>query len=187
MTDFEKELDLVNGKIYLVAATSAAFSNKKIELMKFLANKKKMKSIYVTIDKPYKTIHEEFQKNKINESSIFFIDVITKGVKEVENVSNCLFLESPYSLTALSLAIQKLIDYHAAHEINLKEVAIIFDSLSSLHQYIKIDELMRFMHSILNKARMNELYAFIFLIEGEISREKMAPLQAFCDKEIKIG
>lgn len=75
MTNFEKELDLESSKIYLVAAAAAAAGNKKIELMKFLSNKKKMKCIYVGIDKPYKTLHEEFQKNKINCEGIFFIDV----------------------------------------------------------------------------------------------------------------
>jgi len=84
---------------------------------------------YITLNKTFPAIKENFKKKGIDPSNFVFVDAISRTIKEIEDTDQCYFVSSPGALTELSIKISKLLK----HEFDY----IIFDSLTNLLVYQK--------------------------------------------------
>ncbi len=135
--------NLKNNDLILLKTSSVNLHKQAIALLKQLKDKK---IIYVTCNKTVNSLIEELKKKKIKQKNILFIDLISKTLYKVDDsYEQCLFLNSPSSLTKLSLVLNKLL---------IKEIdLIIIDSVTNLRIYNKKQSIEKFFMSISNKIK----------------------------------
>jgi len=136
-----------------------------------------MNGIYVSINKPYKTITDIFIKNQINTDKIFFVDCITNsGEEDHDNVS---FIPDISDLGSLSIAITRFIDKIP------DEKFLLIDAIHTLWIYHTPDVIARFIQNLTERSYRAKLQMFVFIVKSEDKRlmRKLAP---FFDQMIKL-
>jgi len=155
------------------------FEDVNIHLVSLLSDRYNSKGSYITINKPYKSMVKIFEKENINTRNMFFIDCITKELKERANAKNCYFVGSPSNLTEIAIALDPVFK-------NGKHKFVFLDSLDTLTVYNPVENVIKFAHFLTSKVRLHDLSG-VFLAVHENSDEKlMMELAQFCDKVIDL-
>jgi len=162
--------------LYTIAAEN--YFKGVIDILKTLGNKN---IVYVTTNKPYLNIVTGCKNAGINPDGIFFIDCISEhiGVKTLETV-NCLFVDSPESLTAISIAVCE-----ATKDLT-GEIMLILDSLSTLLLYKDANTIGRFSNFIINKMRVANIGTIILALESDIEKDIIHQISSFADEVRRI-
>ena len=168
-------------KIILTIIDPEKYFGSLIRILKKEVKNKKV--IYVTTNKPYEHIATILKKRKILYNKFFFIDCISKyvGQKIEEELQNCLLLESPQSLTNLSIAINESIKKIPGKKI------LFLDSLSMLLIYNDAPTLGKFSNFIINKMRSYDVDTVILTLESDVNKDIIKQLESFVDEVIKYG
>jgi len=147
-----------------------------ISILKKTINKSNI--IYVTTNKPYAHLMNEFKKNNVNTSKFFIIDCITKYVGQPldESVQNCIFLDNPQALTTISIAMNESIK-----QITGKKI-LFLDSLSTLLIYNDAKTMAKFSNFIINQMRTYNVDLVIFALESDVSHQIVTEIQSFVDE-----
>jgi KaiC/GvpD/RAD55 family RecA-like ATPase len=172
----EIEKEFSDQKIILVVS-GGEYYNDMMSSMKQLSGKS---VCYVTLNKTYSVLQEDFEKNGIDMSNIIIIDAISKTVKPAQEiVKNCVFVESPGALTELSIAIKKLLDYDFEY--------LIFDSLSSLLIYRDMPIIKRWVVSTMGNIKKSNTKAIFYTLNLEGQQDIIKEADALVDKIISLG
>jgi hypothetical protein len=164
----------------LVLVSPRKISKFNIMVTKLLL-KKENKGLYITIDKLYKDISRLLGSKGIKTDKLFFIDVMTKTTsRRPERTENCLFTNSPQSLTEISYAITQIVQVRP--EINF----LFIDSLSTLFYYNELDSVIRFIHFLVSATKALNMLS-IFTILKETDKKIIKEIEPFFDKIIKIN
>jgi KaiC/GvpD/RAD55 family RecA-like ATPase len=168
--------------IILFITSSKKYVEANLRILDYLVNKRGLQGIYITVNRPYRSIKALFEENNISPESMFIIDIITKAVggKE-EDASNCIFLDSPANLTDLTIALHQAVELFGD-----KEKFIFLDSLSTLLIYNKVSTISKFAHFLTGKIRLWKCYGVIISIERETDVELISQLNQFCDATIRV-
>jgi hypothetical protein len=139
--------------------------------------------IYVTTNKPYSHLVDVFGKLKIETHNIFYIDCISKhmGEKINEKLENVLFIESPQSLTSLSIAVNESIKHFKGKGV------LLLDSLSILLRYNDADTLGRFSNILINKLRALDVDTIILALENDKDMSIIKQIESFVDEVKRYG
>ena len=171
---------LKDDEITLITSPAEELLKNDIKVIKKLS--RNHKGVYVTINQPYVALKRILEKKKVNLDNIFFIDMISSTVSaEPERTKQCLFINSPTSLTELGIAIEQLIN-----SIKENKKFIFFDNLSAFLIYNELNVLSEFSHFIINKMRVNEVAGVIMSVEEEMGKELLDTISSFCDNVIKF-
>ncbi len=182
--DLEKELSKVSDKeIALILSDEKKYFATNLKILDILTNKFKEKGIYVTVNRPFESLNEVLKKNKINTKNIFFIDAITLTISgEAKEVPNCLFINSPNSLTELGIALGE-----AFNSMKQKEDRFIFfDSLSTLLIYNQSKSVSKFAHFLTGKMREWKIKGVLISLQKNVDENLIAQVSQFCDKIIEV-
>jgi archaellum biogenesis ATPase FlaH len=165
------------GKIVLLVTPAAKLIETNTKLLKWYISKKKYDVVYVTVNKPFSTLIEGFQKAKIETNKIFIIDAVSPRPIRTENA---VFIGSPKELTNISITTTSTIK-------KLKTAKmLIFDSISTLLVYNKFETVKDFIRFISNKMKDLKI-TFVMTCIKEMTDEKtIAELRAFVDDIIEI-
>ena len=145
-------------------------------MMAYLATKKDMTGVYVTLNSPYREITRQMEANRINTNKILFID----GTDEAGcNEINCISLEGNKSLTALSLAMTQSCK-------NPTVQYLFFDSITTLLLYNDIETTQRFMHFLINKIQNLDIFMILICVEEEKSSKLMPFLSQILDGIVRL-
>lgn len=137
--------------------------------------------IYVSLNKMFDTLIDNFKKNKINPNKFFFIDVITKSVQiNVEEKNNCIYLDGPTALTMLSLSIDGALK-------TKKFRVLFFDSLSTLLVHNNAKTVIKFVQDLINKSKRNGSKAVFTVLEGDMEKGVLKDLSMFVDNVVEIN
>ncbi len=179
----EKEIEcLEDNPIVTVLVPNKIYAQTNVDILKCLVNEKKIPGIYITVNKPYLNMLSFLRKSGINVSRIFFIDLISKLTKEQPSrIDNCLFMESPESLTDLSIALGEAVRSIPGDKF------IFLDTLSTLLIYNKAETVTKFVHFLTSKMRSWQVKGIIISLIKETKPELQAELAQFCDKVIDMG
>lgn len=165
------------GEIILYIVEPERYFENVLKIIKKDASRKNL--IYVTTNKPYNQLKTILKKNKINTEKIFFIDCISKKnfKKDVEKNSeeNCIFLDSPQSITAISIAINESIKSIKSPKV------LFFDSLSILLIYNDANTVGKFSNFLINKMRENDVEAMLFALESDADKDILKKVESFVD------
>ncbi len=150
---------------------------------KILKELKDKKIVYVTTNKPYKYILSAAKEVGISTKNLFVIDCISKPLREKTeaNQENCIFLDSPEGLTAISLAISESIKLLEGDRI------LLLDSLSTLLIYNDANTVAKFSNFVINKLRTYDVNAIIFALESDIDKDIIKQVEALADEVKKNG
>jgi KaiC/GvpD/RAD55 family RecA-like ATPase len=150
------------------------------DIVRIIKKNKSNGIIYVTTNKPYDHISELLKNNKIDTKKIFFVDCISKNVQEKEvSAKNCIFVESPGSLSAISIAVNE-----AVKNISGKKI-LLFDSLSVLLIYQDAATIAKFTNFLMNKLRVLDVDAIILALESDANKDVLKQIESFADKVTK--
>lgn len=146
----------------------------------FMAEKKEVSWIYVTSTSPFDSLKERFFSDDL-QSSVFFIDCISRAAGIQSDSSQCLFLESPSELERLILEI-----VNAVKSKQNQETYVVLDSLSSLVLYNDVLLVSEFFTHLMNNARIANAHTISLCIEEEMDDALNKVLYLKNDKIIKV-
>ncbi|MFH1326988.1 MAG: ATPase domain-containing protein [archaeon] len=171
------EKTIKEGSTILMIITSQKLIEINTSLLKWAISKKGYNVVYVTVNKPFSTLIEGFQSEKIETDKIFIIDAVSPSKSRT---ANAVFIGSPKELTNISITTTSAVK-------RLKEAKVlVFDSISTLLVYNKIEVVKKFIRFI-SKEMKNLKVTFVMSCIKEMTDEKtISELKAFADEVIEI-
>lgn len=182
ITAFEEGVKNLKDFIVLATVNARNYQKTNIELVKFLTKNKKIPGLYVTLNKPFKTMKEIFEKAGIDTKMLIFIDAVTRtsGGKTIKK-KECLFIGNPENLSDISVAMDQ-----GVRALPTKDKFVFFDSLSTLMLYNSIETVARFIHFLSTKMRIWKVKGIIISLERKKDKELIEELSQFCDVIIEL-
>ena len=141
-----------------------------------LNNDKKL--VYVSINKPYQTVRDMFEKKGVQTENIFFIDCISASLGEEYVSDNVGFVQNISDINSISIEINGAIE-----KIHDKKI-IIIDAIHTLWIYQKPEMIARFIQSLTEKTFRANINTLIFIVDEKDKRlvRKIVP---FFDKVVR--
>ncbi|MFH1237194.1 MAG: ATPase domain-containing protein [Candidatus Aenigmatarchaeota archaeon] len=149
----------------------------KIKVIAGAAAKAGERICYVSANKPSEVLSNDFSKNSIDTSKFYFVDCVTKSLKNSEKV---VYVSSPKALTEINIALKKMIE-------SSKADMTLFDSLSTLLIYEDSHVVIRFVHSIISAFRTMKSKGILISLKEETQSELIKDLNMFVDKVVELG
>lgn len=113
----------------------------------------------------------------VDPSVHYFLDCV--GSKENKSLSNCSFINSPKSLTKMSIEITHLLNPGKYH-------FLFIDSFSSLLTYNDPGVVEQFARYLVNKVRHHEVGEVMIMVESEKVKLIEEEIQQYCDSTIRV-
>ena len=183
MISKENKKKLIELKEYVALATiNSKYANANIELIKYMTEEVKSPGVYVTLNKPFRTIESDLKNSKIDTRVIIFIDAVTKTAGgEIKKIDQCLFIGSPENLSDISIAMDQAIS-----SLKEKDKFLFFDSLNTLLLYNTAETVARFIHFLAGKMRIWKVKGIIISLEKKANKELIEELSQFCDIKFEM-
>ena len=168
--------------ISLVLTNAKKYNEANIALTEYMVNTKGIPGVYVTLNKPYRTMKKNLE-GKVDLRMLIFIDAITKSTGgKITKDDECLYLDTMQNLTDLGVAIDQ-----AIRAIPNEEKFLLFDSLSTLLIYSQVGSVAKFIHFLTGKIRALGVNGVLLsLVHGE-DDELLSQLSMFCDQTIYLN
>lgn len=168
--------ELNENQTILLLVPSLDYNKLVVENIKKLSSKK---VCYITLNKTFDSLKENFIKNKVNIKNIVFVDAISKTIKEVPSQAKSVYyLQAPNSLTEISIQITNFI----RHDFDY----IIFDSVTNLLIYQKKAPVSKFLSAIVNKIKDSKTKAVFYSLDSKTHEVLIEETSMFVDNVIKI-
>lgn len=133
------------------------------------------KTMFLLVSKPYSTIKKEMEDNKIDIKKFYFIDTLTSTVKEPAKESICSFVSSPSDLTDIGV--------NFSQKCTICSAALI-DSISTMLIYNDPNNVTKFVHTLITKARTLNKNLVIIALKEDNDSELVKELHVFCNKVV---
>ncbi|MBI2530395.1 MAG: hypothetical protein HYW05_04595 [Candidatus Diapherotrites archaeon] len=169
--------------VALLIVDAEKFAETNIELVRILKHENKLPGVYITGNVPYKNLKDHFDSHKVDLKDLTFIDMVTQmSGEEAQKEENCVFVDSPDSLTELSVTLDRAMD-----KIKGREKFLILDSVSTLLIYNKDRAVEKFTHFLANNLRETPGTKGILLaVQTNENKNALEMLAQFCDKVVKL-
>jgi len=156
------------------------FEEANMHLLSMIIKRYNSKGSYININRPYKSMVQLLDDKNINTKNLFFIDCITKEVRESTGENeNCYFVGSPSNLTEIAIALDPVFKEG-------KHKFIFLDSLDTLAIYNPIESVIKFAHFLTSKVRLHNLSGVMLAVHENSDERLMMDLAQFCDKVIDL-
>lgn len=179
-TGVREKLDSVaksTNYVVLAKVDAKKYQETNLEIIKYLTTEQNTAGVYVTLNKPFKTMLSLFANKGIDSKMIIFIDAVTKTTEsQIEKKENCLFIGNPENLSDISLAMDQ-----AVRSIPGKDKFLFFDSLDTLLIYNGPAIVAKFIHFLSGKMREWSVKGIIVSLSRESNKELLQELSQFCD------
>ena len=168
--------------ISLVLTSAKKYNDANVALTEYMVNTKGIPGVYVTLNKPYRTMKKNLE-GKVDLRMLIFIDAITKSTGgKINKDDECLYLDTMQNLTDLGVAIDQ-----AIRAIPSEDKFLLFDSLSTLLIYSQVGSVSKFVHFLTGKIRALGVNGVLLsLVHGE-EDEFLSQLSMFCDQTIYLN
>lgn len=168
---------LKENEIILLLLPNEKYSEKIVDVAKIMGTFGSV--CYVSLNKPYKTLVGDFEKRGVKTGKFFFIDCVTKKVKEEEGDEQVAYVSSPRALTEMNIVMKKVLETGSI------EIAI-FDSLSTLLVYEDPHVVVKFAHSVISMFRTLGSKGVIISLKEDMESELIKDLNMFVDKVVEM-
>jgi len=138
------------------------------------------KILYVSLNKSYKSLLEQFRASNINLNKFIFIDTITASVIDPKPVKNCVYVSSPDNVKDIYSAIIKTVKKENVD-------ALIFDSLSSLTTYKDGKEIIHFMTTLLGSLSLLDCSAVFTCLKSDEDTTLIRHVKMKVDKSYELS
>lgn len=148
--------DLKENQTLLLLVPNESYNKAVIDLAKEVS---KENTCYVTLNKTFAAISEDFKKKGVSIDKMIFIDAISSSFsKSTCSGDHCFPISSPGALTELGIAISKFLKHGFGF--------FIFDSVTNLNTYHKKILIVKFITSVINKLKNTETKAIFIGMSG---------------------
>ncbi|MBT4539165.1 hypothetical protein HOI26_05625 [Candidatus Woesearchaeota archaeon] len=172
--DIEKTL--AENKTVLIVLPSSDYHDILADVTKKLSKKN---VCYVTLNKTFYALTEQFKKKKVKLENMVFIDAISKTIKKSEDqTESCYFVSSPGALTELSIVISKFIGHGFDY--------LIFDSITNLLTYRKPNVVEKFVCNLINKVKASKTKGIFLALNIKEQEALIKKASMFVDAVIEI-
>ena len=169
--------ELQQNQTILLVMPSADYNKIVLETVKKLSSGS---IAHITLNKTFDSLKELFQKHKIKNVNIMFIDAISKTIKKTpDQTNNCYYVSSPGALTEIAIVIDKFLVHKFEY--------LIFDSLTNLLIYEKKAPVAKFVASLVNKIRQSKTKAVFYALSVKEQEALIQQSGMFVDKVIELG
>ncbi len=132
------------------------------EILKKLLTEKKALGVYLTTVRSYAKVVEWLKAEKIDPSSLFFLDLVTRGAAEQ---SNLFVLREPSDFTELSVVITEVMENEGIE-------FLLIDQIGGLENYAEAASIKKFLHGLISYLKkINK--SLIIVYGGSESKELM--------------
>lgn len=170
--------DLTEGYSLLVLLSPETYSEARSAFFRKFSTEK---GIYITLNSPYSSLCKELESKSIDHNNVYFIDMSSSGSQgAATEEGKASFLESPSSLTELSMLLDGKISYLGG------SLFIILDSVSTLLVYNEPREVERFIHSLAGKANASKTKLILFMMKSNDKSGIVDTISQFCTKVAAI-
>lgn len=169
------EQEIRENQVLLCTTSAEDYLTRRIDILNGLTSNNK-NICYISFTKPYTSIKQELSTAGF--SDVFFIDTLTMSVQKPPEADDCLFVQAPTALIDISVAISKVIEKKGS-------VSLLFDSLSSLLVYQDSLTLIKFLHNIINKSRVQNVKLVFLVLKKDVDSELVKDLYMFVDKVVE--
>ncbi len=168
------------GKVAILVIQPELYSHISSEMPVEMVREWGMQGIFVSANKPYCTVEETFRKLGIMDK-IIFVDCASRlaGVNPTDE--RVVLVNSPGDLTQLAITLGKSIE-QVEHQRFL-----VFDSLTTLLIYSKVELLMQFAHSLGITMRAKSVTCFFLAVDQEATKEMLKFLSTIADEYVHLG
>jgi len=162
-------------KIALYTISADAYTKHLMDILKSTGKGKKV--IYVTTTKPYSQVSGMLRKAGIKDDNIFFIDCVSRSIGEKAlSAQNCIFLENPRNLTAISIAINESVKKMPGKKL------LVMDSLSTMMLYNDHVTMGRFSNFVINRMRALDVDTVMSAFEADANSDVLKQIAGFVDE-----
>lgn len=170
--------DLPINFVALIISRPFEYTEAQLATLRYFITHRKMSGIYITVNKPYESIHAALEAGKVDVSGTEFIDLVSEmsGCKILENES-CTYLESASALTELLNLLDSKIP-----ELKSEQSFIVVDSISTLLIYNDSKEVEKFIHLLIGRAREHKVSILLLAIKTDEQSAALQTISQFCDK-----
>jgi len=179
----QKEVDgLALGDIATIVVNPKCISQCALDIVEVLVNQKHYTGIYVTVNRPYKSLCAALAKQGIDANNLFFIDMITLNVTGSATAqSNCYFANAPTSVMEIAATLTRV----ATEAPHVR--FFILDSVGTLAMYNSTESISKFVHFITTALRELKMEGILLAPEQETDEKLLGFLHSLSDKVIKEG
>jgi len=173
----EKEglVDFDDTSTVLISSDVEKYWKTNLAVLKYLVNQKKLKCIYITVNKPSFSLVEAFKREEIDVNNLYFVDCTTVGTED----SRKIFVK-PESLSDISIAVSRL-----AENISEKKF-VYFDAISTLYIFNPSDTVEKFVHYLIPKLKADKIGLILVAVKDEIEKKSLTVLTTFCDSKVEL-
>ncbi|MBS3113216.1 hypothetical protein J4418_03985 [Candidatus Woesearchaeota archaeon] len=153
-----------------------------LELLRMLSAQKGVVGGYVSVNRPFNDLSLKLKSSNISLDNLFFIDCITKevGGKSIDS-PNCVYIDSPKSLTDIGIAMHQFIVHTKDYE-----KFLYVDSISTLGIHNDSNTMLRFIHFLTGKIRLWGIQGVMVALHEDSDQRLIAEISQFCDKMIDL-
>lgn len=182
-SNFAKQLDDMDGYVVLLLVNINNYQQTSLDALSYLSKEKGLPGVYVSVNKPYKSIKSTLAKENIDPETMIFIDAITKvSGGDAEKDGSCLYLDGPENLTDFSISITE-----AVTALEFKDKFLFFDSINTLLIYNSPEAVLRFFHFLTSRIRQWQVKGLIIALDKRTEKATISQISQFCDKVIDMG
>jgi KaiC/GvpD/RAD55 family RecA-like ATPase len=157
-------------------------------LADFLASKGDGKGIYISSNRPTKSLVEQLLvrgfdlRTPLETEKICVIDLVSKSFGASETKGS-ISVASPCELSATQMAFEKAVERLNG---NAGSPWLLLDSLSTLLVYNSSGALLHFLHFLIGRLRVLGFDGAIFAVEGSVEESVISTIRQFCDEVIQL-
>ncbi|MAG08607.1 hypothetical protein CMO89_03980 [Candidatus Woesearchaeota archaeon] len=106
----KKNLKYLKEYVALATVKAKDYQKTNIEIIRHLIDTDNIPGVYVTLNKPFKTMQRLLKEKKIDTRMIIFIDAVSKGADgNIKKTKDCLFIGSPENLSDIAVAMDQAV------------------------------------------------------------------------------
>ena len=165
--------------IVLIETTASKILEVHLAAVKWLSDKK-YTQIILSTSRPCKNLLSLYKKNNIDISKLMILCTCCQETeKDKQENGRVIHMSSSSSLTDISISLSICME-------SMKDKQFVFiDSINTMLIHNEPNTLVKFIHSILTKMRINNVSGLLISLEAETNKEVRAEIAQLCDKIIK--
>lgn len=140
--------------------------------------------IIISINEPSSIMKKSLSKQSIDIHDLFFVDCITgMATGEKQNEASIIYVNSPGQLTNIGIALTKAMTAMKDRE----NLFLLIDSVNTMFVYNEPDHIIRFLHMLINKVRLNSAKGVLFSVKNAIDPIVSSQIETFSDMVVYSG
>ena len=165
------------GDVSLYLTQGTHLKNTTLETIEYLTGQD-YHVITIAVTLPYAIAKRSLLQKNVDMSRIHYIDTLTKYSlgPHIPEAPQCIFLSSPADLTNLGIAITETL-----HRVPEGKRCVILDDISTLLLYSPSDTVLKFLHFMVTKLRLQDVDGILFSVDKVLAPQILAQMQILMD------